>query len=175
MTAAIVGVAESDLGITGRSILGLQAQAVSRAPADAALPLKDIDDVLNADPISTPLTTADCRLVTDGGGAVAVYDSFTITVLLSLEGLGFCEPGAAAEFIADGRTRPCGGFPLNTSGGGLACWHPGMLGALLLVEAVRQLRGSCGDRQVHGAEVALARGTGGILSTRAAVLRGVDR
>ena len=105
---------------------------------------------------------------------VEVYDSFTITVLLSLEALGFCGRGEAAAFVADGRTRPGGAFPLNTSGGGLSYCHPGQFGVLLLVEAVRQLRGESGERQVEGARVALAHGTGGILSTHATVLLGVD-
>jgi acetyl-CoA acetyltransferase len=372
VTVAIVGAAESDLGVTGRSILGLQAQAITRALADAGLRLADIDGiatagvsrfsatqvadylgirpawtdssfaggsafemyvaraaqaiesgqcttvlisygsnqrsarsrslaeaqfeapygplypisyyamaaqrylhvfgatreqlaevaiaarewamlnpaafshgkgpltvtgVLAAPMVSTPLTTADCCLVTDGGGAVVltllerardlrldpvlvlgygestintsmttadditdsgaaasaraafgragltpsdvdvaeIYDSFTITVLVSLEGLGFCGRGEAADFVADGRIRPGGAFPLNTSGGGLSYCHPGMFGLLLLVEATRQLRGECGDRQVPGAQVALAHGTGGILSTQATVLLGVDR
>ena len=196
-----------------------------------------VADVLGAPRVSTPLTTADCCLVTDGGGAVVltslerardlrrpavrvlgygestthvsmtraddltvtgaaasgaaafasaglrpadvdvaqVYDSFTITVLLTLEALGFCGPGEAASFVGDGRIRPGGGFPLDTSGGGLSYCHPGQFGVLLLVEAVRQLRGECGARQVAGAEVALAHGTGGILSTHATVLLGVDR
>lgn len=96
-----------------------------------------------------------------------VYDSFTITVLLSLEGLGLAAPGEAPGLI--------GTLPLNTSGGGLSYCHPGQFGVLLLVEAVRQLRGECGARQVAGAQVALAHGTGGILSTHATVLLGVDR
>ncbi len=104
-----------------------------------------------------------------------IYDSFTITVLLSLEALGFCSRGEAAAFARSGALRPGGSMPLNTSGGGLSYCHPGQLGVLLLVEAVRQLRGVCGDRQVPGAEVALAHGTGGILSTHATVLLGVDR
>jgi acetyl-CoA acetyltransferase len=104
-----------------------------------------------------------------------LYDSFTITVLLSLEALGFCGPGEAAGFVRDGAIRPGGAFPLNTSGGGLSYCHPGQFGVLLLVEAVRQLRGECGQRQVAGAEVAVAHGTGGILSHHATVLLGVDR
>jgi acetyl-CoA acetyltransferase len=106
---------------------------------------------------------------------VELYDSFTITVLLSLEGLGFCGRGEAVDFIAGGRIRPGGTLPLDTSGGGLSYCHPGQYGVLLLVEAVRQLRGECGDRQVLDAEVALVHGTGGILSTHATVVLGVDR
>ncbi|AGP60594.1 acetyl-CoA acetyltransferase [Streptomyces rapamycinicus] len=101
-----------------------------------------------------------------------IYDSFTITVLLSLEDLGFCAKGGAAEFIADGRIRPGGGFALNTSGGGLSYCHPGMFGIFLLIEAVRQLRGEAGERQADTPEVALCHGTGGQLSTAAtAILR----
>ena len=94
-----------------------------------------------------------------------VYDSFTVTVLLNLEDLGFCAKGEGGAFVSDGRIGPGGALPLNTSGGGLAHTHPGMLGIFLIIEAVRQLRGGLGDRQVPGAEVALVHGTGGVLST----------
>lgn len=106
---------------------------------------------------------------------VELYDSFTITVLLSLEGLGFCGRGEAADLVAGGRIRPGGELPLDTAGGGLSYCHPGQYGLLLLVEAVRQLRGECGARQVAGAQIALAHGTGGILSAHGTVLLGVDR
>ncbi|MGH3492438.1 MAG: acetyl-CoA acetyltransferase [Sciscionella sp.] len=196
-----------------------------------------VEDVLDSPLVSTPLSTADCCLVTDGGGAVVVtsierardllrppvrvlgygestshaamasrddildtgadrsgaaafaraglgpddvdlallYDSFTITPLLSLEALGFCAPGEAGAFVADGNTGPGGALPTNTNGGGLSYCHPGQYGVLLLVEAVRQLRGECGERQVAAAQVALAHGTGGILSHSATVLLAVDR
>jgi acetyl-CoA acetyltransferase len=101
-----------------------------------------------------------------------LYDSFTITVLLTLEALGFCGPGEAGDFVAGGRIRPGGDLPLNTSGGGLSYCHPGQFGILLLVEGVRQLRGECGDRQVEGAEVAVCHGTGGYLSHHATVVLG---
>jgi acetyl-CoA acetyltransferase len=106
---------------------------------------------------------------------VEIYDSFTITVLLTLEALGFCPKGESGPFLADGRSRPGGAFPMNTSGGGLSYCHPGMFGIFLAIEAVRQLRGECGQRQVSDAEVALAHGTGGVLSSHATVLFGVDR
>lgn len=103
-----------------------------------------------------------------------IYDSFTITVLLSLEDLGFCAKGEAGRFVAGQRTAPGGGFPLNTSGGGLSYTHPGMFGIFLIVEAVRQLRGEAGDRQVPRAGTALCHGTGGQLSTAATLLLGRD-
>ena len=106
-----------------------------------------------------------------------VYDSFTYTVLLTLEALGFCGPGEAPDFVAGQRTAPGGNFPLNTNGGGLSYTHPGMYGIFLLVEAVRQLRGECGDRQVRhrqdpsqAAKVALVNGTGGSLSSTGTVV-----
>ena len=196
-----------------------------------------VDDVLGSPMVSSPLTVADSCLVTDGGGAVVLtsadrardlprtpvhvlgygerttnasmtsqpdltvtgavgagadafaragltpadmdvvqlYDSFTITTVLTLEALGFCGRGEALDFIAGGRIRPGGQLPLNTSGGGLSYCHPGQFGVLLLVEAVRQLRGEAGERQVPGARHAVAHGTGGILSTHATVVLGVDR
>ena len=195
-----------------------------------------VDHVLSAAPVSTPLTTADCCLVTDGGGAVIVtsverardlprppvrvlghgeatshtgmatrddildtgaersasrayrqasigptdvdlamlYDSFTITPLLSLEALGLCATGEAAGFVADGKTSPGGTLPMNTNGGGLSYCHPGQYGLLLIVEAVRQLRGEAGARQATRPEIAAVHGTGGILSHSATVLLGVD-
>ena len=96
---------------------------------------------------------------------VELYDSFTITVLLTLEALGFCRPGEGGEFVSRQRTAPGGDFPMNTNGGGLSCAHPGMYGIFLLVEAVRQLRGECGPRQVPGARTAMVNGTGGTLSS----------
>jgi acetyl-CoA acetyltransferase len=104
-----------------------------------------------------------------------LYDSFTITVLLTLEALGFCGPGEAPGLVGDGRAAPGGDLALNTNGGGLSYCHPGQYGVLLLVEAVRQLRGDCGLRQVPDAELAVAHGTGGILSSHATVVLAVDR
>lgn len=189
-----------------------------------------VDEVLSAPMVSSPLSTLDSCLVTDGGGAVVltslerardlpkppvavlgygeatshtamatppvlldtgaadagrrafaaagltpgdidvaqVYDAFTISVPLALEALGLAEPGAGPELVRSRR------LPINTSGGGLAYCHPGQFGILLLVEAVRQLRGECGERQVAGARTALVHGTGGILSSHATVILGVD-
>lgn len=96
-----------------------------------------------------------------------LYDSFTYTVLVTLEDLGFCAKGEGGDFVSGQRTAPGGAFPLNTSGGGLSYTHPGMFGIFLLIEAVRQLRGECGPRQVADAEVALVNGMGGYLSSAA--------
>ena len=103
-----------------------------------------------------------------------LYDSFTITVLLALEDLGFCGKGEGGEFVADGRLGPGGSFPAQTGGGGLSCTHPGMFGMFLLVEAARQLRGEAGPRQVVGAEIAVAHGCGGVLSSTSTVVLGTE-
>lgn len=103
-----------------------------------------------------------------------LYDSFTITVLLALEDLGFCAKGEGGAFVEDGKLGPGGSLPTNTNGGGLSYTHPGAYGMFLLVEAVRQLRGECGDRQVDGAEVALAHGCGGVLSATSTIVLGTE-
>jgi len=102
------------------------------------------------------------------------YDSFTITVLLALEDLGFCAKGEGGPFVARGVLGPGGSLPAQTSGGGLAYTHPGMFGIFLLVEATRQLRGECGERQVLDPEIALAHGCGGVLSTTSTVVLGTE-
>ncbi|MEY2448109.1 MAG: hypothetical protein QOH79_1585 [Acidimicrobiaceae bacterium] len=101
-----------------------------------------------------------------------VYDSFTITVLLTLEDLGFCGKGEGGAFVEGGRLRWDGPLPTNTDGGGLSACHPGMRGMFLIVEAVRQLRGEGTARHVANAEVALVHGTGGMLSTGATLVLG---
>jgi acetyl-CoA acetyltransferase len=103
----------------------------------------------------------------DAIDVVELYDSFTITVLMTLEALGFCGRGEGGAFVAGQRTAPGGAFALNTNGGGLSYAHPGMYGIFLLIEAVRQLRGECGERQVEDAATALVHGTGGTLSSGA--------
>jgi acetyl-CoA acetyltransferase len=102
------------------------------------------------------------------------YDSFTITVLLALEDLGFCAKGEGGAFVENGRLAPGGALPAMTSGGGLSYNHPGALGLLLLVEAVRQLRGEAGDRQVPDARIAVAHGVGGFCSTASTVVLAHD-
>lgn len=95
-----------------------------------------------------------------------IYDSYTITVLVTLEALGFCRDGEGGAFCADGRLGLGGSLPTNTDGGGLSSNHPGMRGIFLVIEAVRQLRGERGESQVADARLALVHGTGGMLGQR---------
>ncbi len=111
----------------------------------------------------------------DGIDLVQLYDSFTITTLLTLEALGFCARGEGGEFVRGGRLGPGGEFPINTSGGGLSHCHPGMLGIFLLVEAVRQLLGNVEPaRQVSNVSTVLVHGTGGTLSSGATCILSVN-
>ncbi|MFB9947954.1 acetyl-CoA acetyltransferase [Rhizobium puerariae] len=105
---------------------------------------------------------------------VQVYDAFTITTLLFLEDLGFCPKGEGGRFVQDGAIAPGGVLPVNTSGGGLSYCHPGMFGLFTMVEAVRQLRGECDDRQVAHAETAIAHGNGGVLAGQATLILGAS-
>ena len=103
------------------------------------------------------------------------YDNFTSTVISQLEDVGFCKKGEGGAFVAEGHTEPGGSLPTSTMGGGLSYCHPGALGLLLLVEAVRQLRNEAGARQVPDAEVAVAHGIGGpAFATSATVVLGRD-
>ena len=99
-----------------------------------------------------------------------IYDSFTYTVLASLEALGFCGFGEGPDFVANQRTAPGGDFALNTSGGGLSYTHSGMYGMFLVLEAVRQMRGECGERQIDKHDLCLINGTGGALSSTGTVI-----
>jgi acetyl-CoA acetyltransferase len=105
---------------------------------------------------------------------IELYDSFTITALMTLEDLGFCAKGEGGAFVEGGRLGPGGDLPTNTNGGGLSYTHPGMYGMFVLVEAVRQLRGEVVDRQVPGAEVAVANGCGGVLSCTSTIVLGTE-
>jgi acetyl-CoA acetyltransferase len=102
------------------------------------------------------------------------YDSFTITALLHLEDLGFCKKGEGGPFTEDGKLGPGGSLPMNTNGGGLSYTHPGMYGMFLLVEAVKQLRGECGERQLTDPNIAVAHGSGGVLSCMSTVVLGTE-
>ena len=95
-----------------------------------------------------------------------LYDAFTFNVVMFLEDLGFCRRGEGGAFVEAGEIEMGGRLPVNTNGGLLSYAHPGNPGALLLaVEAVRQLRGECGPRQVKNARAALVHAEGGIMSS----------
>ncbi|QNP72069.1 acetyl-CoA acetyltransferase [Streptomyces roseirectus] len=107
-----------------------------------------------------------------------IYDAFTYMTLVTLEDLGFCAKGEGGAFVDKGRLLVEGGeLPVNTDGGGLSAQHPGMRGLFLLVEAVRQLRGEAGARQVRGREgdlprLGVASGTGGWFCSSGTVVLG---
>ncbi|MFN9154545.1 MAG: thiolase [bacterium] len=103
---------------------------------------------------------------------VELYDAFTITPILFLEDLGFCPKGEGGRFVSGGRIAPGGELPVDTNGGGLSYCHPGMYGLFILIEAVRQLRGECGQRQVKDAETAIVHGNGGVLSSQITCILG---
>jgi acetyl-CoA C-acetyltransferase len=99
----------------------------------------------------------------------SIYDSFTITVLMQLEDLGFCEKGQGGKFVSDGNLiSGVGKLPFNTDGGGLCSNHPANRGGITkIIEAVRQLRGEAHPAvQVKNCDLAMAHGTGGSLGTR---------
>lgn len=213
--------------LAARAWAQLNPQAMLRDPLT-------LEEVLSSRMISSPLTKADCCLVTDGGAAlvltraeraadlkstpiyvlgtgvavshrqvsampdltqtaavesgraayrmagvspgdidhVMVYDAFSICTLLFLEDLGFVPKGEAAALVREGGISPGGRLPVNTNGGGLSCNHPGMYGLFTLLECVAQLRGTCGERQVRDAELALAHANGGVLSSQATAIVG---
>jgi acetyl-CoA acetyltransferase len=123
---------------------------------------------------SGPRAFAMAGLKPDDVDVVELYDAFTINPILFLEDLGFCAKGEGGAFVGGGRIAPGGSLPVNTNGGGLSYCHPGMYGIFLIIEAVRQLRRSCGGRQVANADVALVQGNGGTLSSQVTALFGTE-
>lgn len=105
-----------------------------------------------------------------------LYDCFSIVPIIEMEELGFCKPGEGGAFFAEGHARIGGKLPINTHGGMLSHAHAGAAGGLFgIVEAVRQLRGGLGARQVQGAEVALVHNEGGILSSHCTLILANER
>ena len=117
---------------------------------------------------------AEARLSVNDIDVVQLYDAFTISTVMLLEDLGFCPKGEGGRFVNSGAIAPNGSLPVNTNGGGLSCCHPGMYGLFTLVEAVRQLRGEAGERQVPDAEIALCQGSGGVFSSQATNILGTE-
>ena len=217
----------AEVAVAARGWANLNPDAFAHGPLS-------IDDVMSARMVSDPLTSRDCCLVTDGGGACVVvradrardlkqqpayilggstagwhraimcmpdlvvtaatesgarayemagvtpndmrlamlYDAFTINTILFLEDLGFCPKGEGGRFVQNGGIAPGGTLAVNTNGGGLSCVHPGMYGMFLIIEAVTQLRGEAGERQVPELETALVHGNGGTLSSQCTTILG---
>jgi len=122
-------------------------------------------DPLNVSPakISGGIAFGQAGITAKDVDVLQCYDSFTITVILTLEALGFCKPGEGGAFVEGGRLKWDGALPTNTDGGGLSSNHPGMRGIFLLVEATRQLRGES-TAQVADPKIAVCNGTGGFMS-----------
>lgn len=153
---------------TAVSVLGL-------GEASTHMNITSMPDVTRtAAALSGPAALRRADVSLDDIDVFQIYDSFTITVLLTMESLGLCGAGEAGELVASWATAPGGSVPMNTNGGGLSYTHPGEYGIFAVIEAVRQLRGVSGERQVPGAELALAHGTGGELSTGATLILGKD-
>jgi acetyl-CoA acetyltransferase len=140
--------------------------AVHLLSSETAVWHRQISDM--ADLTVTPAAESGPRALARAGlsvgdiDVVQLYDAFTINPIVFLEDLGFCPKGEGGNFVQDGAIAPGGVLPVNTNGGGLSCVQPNMYGVFEIVEAVRQLRGECGARQVSGARTALIHGNGGV-------------
>ena len=121
--------------------------------------------------VSAPRALAEAGVGLGDVDYASIYDSFTITVIMTLEDFGFCKKGQGGAFVADGALARDGVIPINTDGGGLCSNHPGYQGGLVkIVEAVRQLRGEAHpETQVRDCAIAVAHGTGGGMSRQASV------
>jgi acetyl-CoA C-acetyltransferase len=130
---------------------------------------RDIDLTYSAGVWTGPRAFAEAGVKPADIKYASIYDSFTITVLMTLEDLGFCAKGEGGRFVADGNLiSGVGRLPFNTDGGGLCNNHPTNRGGITkVIEAVRQLRGEAHPKvQVADCDLALAHGTGGVLGAR---------
>jgi acetyl-CoA acetyltransferase len=168
--AIVVTSAERARGLAGPPVFVLGAASAASHAMISQMP----DLTITPGALSGPAAFKAARLTPRDIDVVQLYDSFTITVLLALEDLGFCPKGEGGPFVGEGALGPGGTLPGQTTGGGLAYTHPGAFGAFLLVEAARQLRGECADRQVPDAQTAVAHGTGGVLSATSTVILGTE-
>jgi acetyl-CoA acetyltransferase len=106
---------------------------------------------------------------------VMLYDAFSSGPPIMLESLGFCKPGEGVSYFEPGKSNPGGSLPINTNGGGLSYTHSGMYGIFPLIEATRQQRGECGDRQVPNCNLSLVNGMGGMLSAAGTVVLSTEK
>ena len=129
----------------------------------------DVDITYTGGVVSGPMAFEEAKVAPADIDYVSIYDSFTITVLETLEDLGFCEKGEGGKFVSDGNLiSGVGKLPFNTDGGGLCNNHPSNRGGMTkVIEATRQLRGEAHPKvQVPDCTIALAHGTGGSIGTR---------
>jgi acetyl-CoA acetyltransferase len=113
------------------------------------------------------------RVTRDEVDVLFLGDPTSICIPFNLVGTGFADVDTVRELLASGAIQPGGGLPVNTHGGNLSCAHPGTPGQMLhVIEAVRQLRGECGDRQVEGAKTALVHGQAGVFTSHCSVVLG---
>jgi len=124
--------------------------------------------------VSGPLAFSRAGVTPSDVDVAELYDAFTYMLLLTLEDLHFCPKGEGGAFVETGALRLGGALPTNTDGGGLSACHPGQRGLFLLVEAVRQLRGECGPRQVPDARIACVSGTGGWFCSSGTMILGSE-
>jgi acetyl-CoA C-acetyltransferase len=153
-----------------RSIGRADAHVLGYAQAVSHTELGAIDLTTTAAVRTGPAALAEAGVTLADVDYASIYDSFTITVIVTLEDLGFCAKGEGGRFVEDGALlAPHGRLPVNTDGGGLCNNHPAGRGGMpKIIEAVRQLRGTAQPAvQVPGCEIALVHGTGGRLGTRA--------
>jgi acetyl-CoA C-acetyltransferase len=130
---------------------------------------KDLDLTHSAGLWSGPRAFEEAGVTPKDIKYASIYDSFTITVLMQIEDLGFCKKGEGGKFVADGNLiSGVGKLPFNTDGGGLCSNHPVNRGGMTkIIEAVRQLRGEAHPKvQVPNCDLAVAHGTGGLLGVR---------
>jgi acetyl-CoA C-acetyltransferase len=129
----------------------------------------NIDLTYSGGRVSGPIAFAEAGITPKDIKYASIYDSFTITVVMQLEDIGFCEKGQGGKFVSDGNLiSGVGKLPFNTDGGGLCNNHPANRGGITkVIEAVRQLRGEAHPKvQVPNCDLALAHGTGGLLGTK---------
>lgn len=158
-----------------RDLRGDPAYVLGAASAHSHLQIAQMDDItVTAGARCGPRAFARAGIGPEDVDVAQLYDSFTITVLLALEDLGFCPKGEAGRFVQDQGLGPGQALPTNTGGGGLAYTHPGMFGLFLLVEAARQIRGESAGTPVPGVDVAVAHGSGGVLSHASTVVLGSE-
>jgi acetyl-CoA C-acetyltransferase len=151
-----------DLGRTSAKILG-HGETVKHAENGR------LDLTYTGAVVSGPRAFEEAGVTPDDIDYVSIYDSFTITVIETLEDLGFCAKGEGGRFVLDGAlVAPDGRLPFNTDGGGLCNNHPSNRGGITkVIEAVRQLRGEAHPAvQVPDCTIALAHGTGGSIGSR---------